>query len=1089
MPISHNKLQEENQCDLNFNLTHSRDSDGRYIVRLPFKEAHPPLGKSRSTAETRFQSLERKFNTQPHFSSLYHDFMTEYHTLDHMSKVEKLDLSQPHCYLPHHGVLKDSSSTTKLRTVFDGSAKTTSGVSLNDILFTGRKLQSNICDVLSQFRCHTIVLSCDIRQMYRQITVHPDDRKFQLILWRESPTHPLDTYQLNTVTYGLSSSPYLAIKTLHQLAEDEGAEFPAAAEVLKNETYIDDIISGCDSEDDAIDLQRQLIELLHRGGFELRKWVSNSNRLLQNLPASHLESPVFLQETQQPHFSILGLHWSQETDCFTYQLNLPPDSRPTKRSVLSLIAKIYDPCGFLAPCIMQAKCFMQFLWTTGLSWDAPLPPEHASKWQTFLTDAKAIERISIPRAFPFSLSCNIELHGFADASESGYAAVIYFRCELSTGEIIVRPIMAKTRVAPLKRVTLPRLELCAAHLVAQLAAHCLSLFKNRINAQQVYLWSDSTVVLTWLRTPPYKLKTYVANRVSQTQEIIPLEAWRHISTTSNPADCASRGIPASQLVNHPLWWSGPSWLHTPPDSWPASTFVPADLASSEEMKKTPLVVLAASSTPEWDLLSKYSTWDKLQRVMALVLRFIRNCQKPHSFKGPLTVSEILQARRKIFVLVQQASFHEEITALQGQRQCSTRLQRLTPFLDADGLLRVGGRLSRSALPRTSQHPVLLPKDHHVVTLIVDHCHIVHLHAGPQLTQALLAQTVWILSSRSVVRSRIFKCITCFKNKPRNNSPLMGDLPPVRVTPARPFLSTGTDYCGPFTVKTVNLRSIKHLKMYLCIFVCMATKAVHLEVVTDLTTEGFLAALTRFVSRRGLCSDLYSDCGSNYIGADAALRHLVESQLHSNNAKEAICHFTAQRGIKFHFNSPAAPHMGGLWESAVKSAKHHLKRVMGETVLTLPELITLSTQIEAMLNSRPLTPLSSDPADVSALTPGHFLIGAPLASVPEPQVQEVPLNRLKHWRVTQKFHQNIWKRFSAEYLTTLQHRSKWTADRSNLKIGDLVLVHQDTQPLQWPLARITAVHPGKDGVVRVVDIKTSTGTYTRPAVKLFPLPLD
>lgn len=318
---------------------------------------------------------------------------------------------------------------------------------------------------------------------------------------------------------------------------------------------------------------------------------------------------------------------------------------------------------------------------------------------------------------------------------------------------------------------------------------------------------------------------------------------------------------------------------------------------------------------------------------------------------------------------------------------------------------------------------------------------------------------------------------------------MGDLPAPRVSPSRPFSTTGCDYCGPFQIKMVNLRAIRHTKVYICVFVCMATKAVHLEVVTDMTTDAFIAALVRFTSRRGLPTHIYSDCGTNFVGADAALRKIIPPTIHSEDVKQLLTDHTSQRGIVFHFNPPATPHAGGLWEGAVKSAKHHLRRVMGETVLTLSEFSTLTTQIEAMLNSRPLSPLSMDPTDLAALTPGHFLIGAPLVAVPEVDHTGIPINRLKKWQLVQSFQQNIWKRWQLEYLHTLQQRQKWAVPSKNLEIGDLVLIHCNTPPLTWPLARITAVRPGSDGVVRVVELKTQHGTLTRPAVKVFPLPLN
>ncbi|XP_054282645.1 uncharacterized protein LOC128999903 [Macrosteles quadrilineatus] len=456
------RTAEEELCDKHFDATHARDSDGRYIVSLPFKQAHPPLGASKLAAERRFRALEHKFRTQPNFSELYHEFMSDYLLAGHMEKVSTIDLSQPHYFLPHHGVLKVTSSTTKLRTVFDASAQTSTGISLNDVLLTGRKLQTDICDILLNFRVHNVVFTCDIRQMYRQIRVRPEDQNFQLILWREDPSHELDIYKLTTVTYGLNSFPYLAIKTLGQLVKDEGEAFPDAARIIISYSYVDDIITGSVDEESALQLQGQLIALLKKGGFELRKWSSNSPRLLEAVPEDHRETPVFLQDPEQPHYSILGLHWSPTTDSFSYHLDLPSGAC-TKRQLLSNIARIYDPCGFLAPITMWCKCLMQLLWTQQLGWDEPISSDLADKWHSFVSELSEISQINIPRAFHFSESRSMELHGFSDASERGYAAVVYTRCLTSNNTVIVRQVIAKTRVAPLKKVTLPRLELCAAH--------------------------------------------------------------------------------------------------------------------------------------------------------------------------------------------------------------------------------------------------------------------------------------------------------------------------------------------------------------------------------------------------------------------------------------------------------------------------------------------------------------------------------------------------------------------------------------------------------------------------------------------------
>lgn len=1082
IPPCSKKTTEEIDCDNLFDKTHSRDQHGRYIVRIPFATDAFKLGVSKPIAEQRFRSLEKRLQlpNNEEFRSLYTNFMSEYKALGHMEKLSDHHLDTPHFFLPHHGVLKTQSSSTKLRVVFDASSKSSSGLSLNDVLLTGPKLQNNICDILLQFRLQNIVFSCDIRQMYRQILIHPDDQKYQLILWREAPTLQLSTYKLTTVTYGMNCSPYLAIKTLRQLADDEGTRFPRAAKVLKLHSYVDDIIAGASTEEDAVELQSQLVELLRLGGFELRKWVSNSPKLLQNVPVNHQESPVFLQQSSDPHFSILGINWSPITDSFKYNLNFTCDV-PTKRKVLSLIAQIYDPCGFLSPCIMTAKRFMQVLWSSGTSWDEPLNPELVVKWHSFVSDLKAIVNLSIPRAIMLSHVTQCDLHGFSDASENGFAAVIYLRCAQNSN-VRVTQLIAKTRVAPLKRVTLPRLELCAAHLCAELTHYVISQLNSAIKIDSINLWCDSTVALSWVQTPSYRLKTYVANRVAQIQELIPAHCWHHVSSVDNPADCASRGIMPSHLVKHSHWWHGPAWLQLPPSDWPRSDFTPIDVLSLDEVKPTPLTVLIAASHPSWELLSRFSSWTKLIHVLSYVLRFVSNSRRQDRLTGPLSVLEVQAAQRRLFKLIQQDAFSDDILALQNGKTCSSRLQRLTPFLDEDGLLRVGGRLEHTELSQDVRHPFILPKKHSVVNLLIDYTHVQNLHAGIQLTLSLLAQQVWILSARSVVRSRIFQCMICFKQRPKNTFPLMGDLPKARVTPARPFLATGLDYGGPFTIKVHNLRSIRHVKSYICIFVCLVTKAVHIEVATDLSTDSFLSVLTRFVSRRGLCADIYSDCATNFVGANNVLRNLIHS-----TGRSQVEQFALKRNVNFHFNPPAAPHQGGLWESAIKSAKYHIKRVLGTYVPTLTHFMTLTCQVEAMLNSRPLTALSSDPNDLQALTPGHFLIGAPLVALPEPFLAETPDNRLSHWQLIQAIMQRIWKRWSTEYLHTLQQRVKWHQPTRNLKVDDLVLLQQDTPSLVWPLARITKVTTGKDNVVRVVELKTEQGTYTRPAVKVFLLP--
>ncbi|XP_054259795.1 uncharacterized protein LOC128984491 [Macrosteles quadrilineatus] len=1083
--------EEDVLCLQHFERTHTRDNSGRYVVKLPKRPNHPLLGESCSTAQLRLKAMERKFAAQPEFKDLYSEFMDDYIKSGHMSACEQ-PISGECYYLPHHGVFKENPPNSKIRVVFDGSSKTNNGVSLNDILMPGPKLQNDISDVLLYFRCHKFVFTCDIRQMYRQILVAEDDKKYQLIFWRSNPDESLQVLKLNTVTYGLNCSPFIAIRTLQQLVKDEGHSYPKASEILTKSIFYDDIIAGAESLDEALSAQNELKNLLSRGGFELRKWISNAPQLLDQVPIEHKETPVELTENSEAFFSVLGLKWTPESDMLSYKVkDVEISAILTKRRILSTIAKLYDLPGFLTPVIFWAKTLIQYLWTTGLTWDEPVPNDVRTKWHSFLEELPIIQELRIPRYISTSLHTAVQLHGFSDASEKGYTAVVYLRVTDSQENTRLYLIVSKSKVAPLKRIYLPRLELCGAHLLGKLLQYSSNILSAHMKIESIYAWCDSTIVLTWIRTLPYRLKVFIANRISELQELVSPHSWNYVKSQDNPADCATRGLSPSQIVTHHLWWNGPEWLQSSSDSWPKPKFTPVIDDDTLEIRPNPLNVLATTEKiklTDFDILEKYSCFRKLVNVMAYILRFIHNLQANDSRIGRLTCQEISSAKLRIFKLIQNTSFKDYISALKKGSQCSLKLARLSPYIDDSGIVRVGGRLKHSNLTQDAKHPVLLPKSHCAVKLLIMHYHLKHLHAGPQLLQSILSQEVWILSARSVIRSVIFKCQRCFRLKPVNKPPLMGDLPETRLKPVRPFYHTGMDYSGHFDIKVHSTRNAQRLKSYLCLFVCFATKAVHLEIVTDLSVDSFIAALKRFVSRRGLCAHLYSDCGTNYVGASKQLMKTFQNFMKESNTKDALNNFALDHSINFHFQPPAAPHQGGLWESAIKSSKYHLKRVIGDRVLTLMEIITLATQVEAVLNSRPLTALSADPSDISALTPGHFLIGTSLVAVPEPNLEEVPENRLNHWQTVQALHQRFWQRWHQEYLHQLQQRKKWEKPNKNLEVGDLVIIQDPrTPPLLWPLGRIVKTSPGSDGIVRVVTIKTQRGTFCRPATKVYPLP--
>lgn len=1074
--------QDDVVCENYFQSTHSRTENGRYIVRLPFKDDPKCLGNSSGTARKMFESLERKFETQPQYKQSYAEFMKDYLESGHMKLHDSSEsIESIKYYIPHHAVFKDN----KIRVVFNASSRTTTGVSLNNILYPGPKLHNDITDIIFNFRKHAYTFTCDIRQMFRQILIDDEDRKYQLIYWRDNTSQPLSEYKLSTITYGMTSSPYLANRVILQLIEDEGETFPLAAAQLRSQIYVDDALLGADSLDDALKLQNETIHLLAKGGFELRKWSSNHPELLKHIPPEHCEQALYFRTEEQPTYSLLGLKWTPNEDYFSYIIQSPESSVPTKRLVLSMISRIYDPVGMLTPVTFWVKAYMQQLWTLGLDWDVHIPPNLSNAWVSFCQNLAAIQDIKIPRHLKLSQAEVIELHGFSDASQTGYAACVYLRCIDIHQNITVQLLIAKSRVAPLKRISLPRLELCGTHLLAKILHYANAQISSQHQVKSITAWSDSTIALTWIHTPSYRLKVYVANRVTEIQDLISPHCWKHVPSSDNPADCASRGLLPHLLQDHPLWWNGPIWFQEDCSKWPNFKFTPLSEDSVPDIKTVPLPALATLTSAPFEPLARFSCWGILLRVMAYVLRFVQNCRNKTK-SGLLSSDELAQSTEVICKIVQNECFSEDIRNLKNNKMVSARLRNLNPFVDENNVLRVGGRLSNSPLERSVKHPILLPKNHHVVSILIDYYHKMYLHCGPQQLQSILSIKFWIISARSIIRSRVFHCIVCHKNKPRMCSNLMGNLPATRVTPSRPFLVCGVDYAGPINIKIHTLRRAQLVKVYLCLFICFSTKAVHIEVVVDLTSEAFVAALTRFISRRGMIKEIHSDNATNFVGAARILRKCFNDLAKSGITSQ----FCQKQCIKFCFIPPRAPHHGGLWERAIQSAKYHLKRVIGQHILTLEEFTTLVIRVEAILNSRPLTPLSQDPSDLEALTPGHFLVGGPLTTVPEPCLTDVSLNRLRRWQIVQSFLQQIWKRWSREYLSTLQQRSKWLQVKQNLQVGELVILQEDNlPPLCWKLGRVQSVYHGKDGHVRVVQVKTSNGFSTRPITKLSVLPIE
>ncbi|VEN38782.1 unnamed protein product [Callosobruchus maculatus] len=599
--------------------------------------------------------------------------------------------------------------------------------------------------ILLRFRKHSYVISADITKMYRQVLVDPEQRKLQKILWRSSPDEELKAYELNTVTYGQASASYLAIRCLFELASECDESNPEIAEIIRHDFYVDDLLTGTSSIEHAKAICNEIADILKSGCFELRKWYSNKPEILESFRGSDVSCKV-LEFAPNEQAKTLGLNWSCQNDALVYNVGkIEIPHRCSKRTVLSITSRIFDPLGLLSPCIVISKIFMQKLWSTKLSWDDELPHPFRVEWDRFVNDLPSINALEIRRQVIGDDSIRIELHGFADSSEKAYGACLYVRSTDKNDQVSVHLLCAKSKVAPVKTLTIPKLELCAALLLARLVSKAIESFK--LTFSQCILWSDSTITLAWLKTSPNLLKVFVSNRVAEIQALTEHCDWRYVPTRENPADLVSRGLYPHEISSSDMWWHGPAFLNSPETEWPTS---PSKVSHVPELKPPQISSLPSVDEIEHFDFERFSSFQRLQRATAYILRFKDNYlrQKDERNIGPLLVPELRSALTHLIKAAQRQSFPCEITEITelGSLKSKSKISNLNPFIDKLGILRVGGRLRDSTFSYDKKYPIILHAKHNFTKLLFEYKHRMLMHPGPQLLLASIREflvAIWL----------------------------------------------------------------------------------------------------------------------------------------------------------------------------------------------------------------------------------------------------------------------------------------------------------------------------------------------------------
>ncbi|XP_062558045.1 uncharacterized protein LOC134222917 [Armigeres subalbatus] len=511
-------------------------------------------------------------------------------------------------------------------------------------------------------------------------------------------------------------------------------------------------------------------------------------------------------------------------------------------------------------------------------------------WIDFREQLPLVNEIKKKRCVVTGNENEVELHGFADASLRAYGAVLYTRCISSDGKIDVNLVCSKSRVAPLKPMTIPRLELCGALLLARLVKKTTAAMG--IPFKSVTLHLDSQVVLCWLEKSPLALNQFVSNRVAEILELTQACRWQYVRSENNPADLISRGVLPAEILTMEKWWNSSPllWKRNPGDD---EERVKLDDNEIPELK--PKVIMATVQKPSIDL-TRLSSFRRLQRAWAYVIRFIKNARTKQRDTSALTARELDGAIQAIIKLVQKQAFDDLYHALENNVNKRNKYSGLAPFIDTEGVIRVGGRLKYSSIPYDGKHQILLPEKHHVTAILLRQLHEDNFHVGQRGLLSIVRERYWPVNAMMLIKGIISKCHVCYRHNPQPVSQYMGDLPNYRITPAPVFSNTGVDYAGPIYLKEAGRKTVVY-KAYICVFICMATKAIHLEVVSNLTAGNFIAALQRFISRRGIVSNMFSDNGTTFVGANhelADLRRLFEDQAHQRKLHD----FCASKGIQW-----------------------------------------------------------------------------------------------------------------------------------------------------------------------------------------------
>ncbi|XP_075158026.1 uncharacterized protein LOC142231296 [Haematobia irritans] len=976
-------------------------------------------------------------------------------------------------YLPIF-IARNPNKPKKLRLVWDAASKS-NGYALNDFLLAGPDLLQPLTKILLQFRMGIVAICGDIAEMFHRININTDDAQAQRFLWADEndDIEKPSVYMMNALTFGVKCAPFIAHFVRDHNADKFSARYPRAVDCIKNNHYVDDMIDCGESEEEVANLAKQVSEIHASGGFQIRNWISNSPKVVEILNGNG--SPPNAKKVWGDTEKVLGMYWDSTNDVFKYICSFARLRRnvfektavPTKRECLQVLMSVFDPLGLVSCHTIGLKLLLQEIWRSGIGWDESIPDELREKWTKWVFTIPTIESVEIPRCYSIHINktSDIQLHIFVDAGEFAYGAVCYLLVRYND-EISVSLVAAKSKVAPVKPVSIPRLELQAALVGVRLAKTIKEIDRIRIRSE-VY-WSDSKTVLNWLKMDPRRFQQFVMYRVGEILEYTDVPQWRWIPSKNNPADLVTK---PTNSKNSDMWFLGPTFLRRPENEWPSCS----DLGKPEmtEVRARFLNIHTRKSIEVPMNLQYFSSWKRLYRAVARFLWYMRKLKCAYvkkSTHSDITTEIISQAQSFLIRQAQFSEFFDEIHCLKSGKNIE-RSSKLIPFnvyLAENDVLKTRGRTEYLS---NHEDAIVLPTNHHITFLIVRSIHEKYHH---MMHEAIINQVkcyYYIPKLRTLYKKVRNSCQVCKNSSANPCCPQMAPLPVARLGSfERPFTYVGIDYFGPLHV-TVVRRSEKRWGV---LFTCLSLRAVHIEIAHSLDTSSCVMCISNFIARRGMPREIYTDNGTNF----RACERVLATDVRNIDTSQYMAKFDK---VIWKFNPQAAPHMGGAWERMVRSVKNALYTIYPSQKFNDETLKSAMCEIESIVNSRPLTFVSIDSEDDEAITPNHLLLGSSDGYKP---ILQNNMDLRQRWHHTQLFADRFWQRWLAEYIPIITKRGKWFAKQKPIAVGDIVIIVDDTLPRRcWPKGRITNVIVAKDGQARRVTVQTQTGTLDRPVAKI------